>query len=403
MHTPPFSWRALGALALLLGGAPARAQEASELKFSAGYTVQTDSNLFRLPAGADAPALLGQPSATERIGVASVGVHLNTTLSLQQLELDASLVDYRYQNFSYLSFAGVNYDAAWRWAVTPRWTGKLSSERKQSLNSFADYQGFTQRNQRTDTHTRLDTVYEVAGPWRLVGGLERTSQANQQALVAGGDYASTAADAGVRLLFGSGSTLTYSARAYNGSYLNRVLSPTGLYDDAFHQTDHTLRLHWVLSGKTSANAHLTRLSRSHPNFAQRDYAGFNAGASFNWAISGKSALSGGYARELSSYETGYASYAQSDRITIAPVWQISAKTLLSLRHVWAQTDYLGAPGLLSNPSRRDTTRDTTLSFTWQPYPQLSLSAALQSAARGSTLAALDYDSTQVFLSAQYSY
>jgi hypothetical protein len=205
------------------------------------------------------------------------------------------------------------------------------------------------------------------------------------------------------MIFGSGSSITYSERAYNGSYLNRVLSSVGLYDDSFHQTDHDLRLRWLITGKSSANFNLTRISRSHPNFAQRDYSGFNAGAGFNWTISGKLALTADYAHVLSSYETSYASYAQADRITLSPVWQISPRTLLSLRQVWSQIDYLGAPSGVASAIRRDTNRDTTLSFNWQPYQHLTLGLALQSASRGSTLTGLNYDVTVANLSAQYNY
>lgn len=394
----------LMAVTPLLGAlAPAWAQDAPDLKLNASYAVQSDSNLFRLSAGADVNALVGQPSATERIGVTSVGLSLATSQSLQKFEFGASVVDYRYQNFSYLSFTAANYNAAWRWSVTPRLNGTLSTESRQALASFADYQGYTTRNQRTDANTRLDTVYEVTGPWRLVAGATQSSQSNQQAAVAGVDYSSTAVDVGVRHVLSSGSTITYRAKVYNGSYLNRPLNPIGLYDDRFEQTDHDLRMHWALSGKSSAYLGLTGISRSHPHFAQRDYTGFNTGAGVKWAITGKTGLTADYAHELSSYQTSTSSYSQTDRISLGPAWQISPKALLSLRHIWSQIDYLGTPALLASSTRRDTTRDTTLSFSWQPYQALTFSVALQNSVRGSTQAGLDYDSTMATLSAQYSY
>ncbi len=396
--------QSIGVLLLLCLGAPALAQDAPGLKLNASYAMQTDSNLFRLPAGVDTLALVGASSAADRIGVASAGLSFRSVQSLQKFELDASLVDYRYQNFSYLSFTARNYNAAWRWALTPRLTGNLTSERKQSINSFADYQNYFQSNQRTNNDTRLNAVYELTGPWRLVAGLAQARQTNQQALLVGGDdYTSNAADVGVRLLYGSGNSLTYSARRYDGNYLNRVPNAASLYDASFRQTEHDLRLSWVLSGKTSASANLAYLSRSHPTYSQRDYSGFNLGAAVNWLISGKSGLSADYTHQLESYQTSSSNYSQTDRISLGPVWQTSAKTALSLRHVWSQIDYLGAPGASASPARRDLTRDTTLSFNWQPYQQITLSAALQSATRGSNQPNLDYDSRMASVSAQYSY
>ena len=173
---------------MLVAAFPAMAQEDSGLTLSASYAMQTDSNLFRLPASANVQAQTGKSSAAEQIGVSTLGIGFNTTQSLQKFELDASVVDYRYQNFSYLSFNAINYNAAWRWSITPRFTGSVTVDRKETLNSFSDFNGFNTRNTRIDSNNRLDTVYELDGPWRLVAGVGQTKQSNEKALVAGGDY-----------------------------------------------------------------------------------------------------------------------------------------------------------------------------------------------------------------------
>ena len=119
---------------------------------------------------------------------------------------------------------------------------------------------------------------------------------------------------------------------------------------------------------------------------------------------GHLALLVGYTHTLGSYQTLYSSYSQTDRFTIAPTWQISGKTLLSLRYAWAQIDYLGAPfAAFASPQRRDTTHDTTLSFNWEPYHKLTLIASLQNSSRGSNFGGQDYASNMATLSASYTY
>jgi exopolysaccharide biosynthesis operon protein EpsL len=394
----------LAALALLATSPAQAQQDASPLTLKAGYSVQSDSNLFRLPAGVDPVRVLGKDSAAETIGVGTLGLNFNTIQGLQTISADINAYNYRYRNFSYLDFAGINYDAAWRWAFTPRFTGNLTGQRTQTPTSFANYGNYAVRNVLTDTSTRLDGVFELYGPWRLVAGIAADRQANEQTVEGRNDYASNAADLGARLVFSSGSTLSYSLKRYNGNYLNRALDAFGQYDSGFTQVDNELRLRWLISGNSSSSMYLTRLSRSHPNFAVRDYSGFNAGADLNWSLSGKTGLTASFSHTLSAWESIYASYAQTDRISLAPTWQISGKTLLSLRFAWAQIDYLGAPfAAFASPQRRDTTRDTTLSFNWEPYRKLSLAVSLQNASRGSNFNGQDYTSNVASLSANYAY
>ena len=106
----PLSWRA-AALCIMFSSAPAWAQVQDTFKFNAAYSRQSDSNLFRLPAAAN---------AAEQVGITSLGFNFNKAYSLQRFELNLSLIDYQYQNFSYLSFAAQNYNAAWRWSLTPQ-------------------------------------------------------------------------------------------------------------------------------------------------------------------------------------------------------------------------------------------------------------------------------------------
>ena len=401
-YLPNLVWVPTVWLGLLHGG-QARAEDGLQLSASVAQT--QDSNLFRTD-GAMVKTPTGLSSAAERIGTTTFGLGFHKAYSLQRVELDVSLVDYQYQNFDYLSFTAKNYTAAWRWSFTPRLRGNLTSSRKEALNSFSDYATNTlinQRNQRTDTNNGFDAIYELSGPWRLLAGMSQQKQVNQQALLTDSDFSANAAQLGARYEFASGSNLAYTFKASSGSYINRALSATNLYDDGYQQTDSDLRLRWLASGKVTANFNIGYVQRTHPNFSRRNYSGVNTGVNINWNLTGKTTLSAEWSRRLASYQTNDANYSQTDSLSVGPSWQISTKTFVGLRHEVAQVDYLGEPfGTVATP-RQDTNRSTTLSLVWQPRQQATLSASLANTARSSSLPGNDYSSRQATLSANYSF
>ena len=389
------------AFLVLLGAAPAWAQEQDTFKLRAGYAVKTDSNLYRLSSSANALALVGRNDASERIGTTTLGVSFNKAYSLQRLELDLSLVDYSYQNFTDLSFTARNYAAAWRWSLTPRFHGSLTSDRKETVNNFSDDQGanrITRRNQRTNSNTGFDATYEIDGTWRMLGGFTNTKQTNESAT---DDSSFNTANVGVRYAATSASALTYSVKTSKGEYLNIASA-----NSEFNQLDNEVRVFWVLSGNTTANLNAAYISRSHPNAPQRDYSGLNTSATVNWNVTGKTALAASWVHQLSSYQTAYSNYAQTDRLSLGPTYQVSPKVYLGLRYDLARIDYLGSPTAAPIAQRKDTTRDTTLSLNWQPYQKVALNASVQKSTRDATvtnLLPLDYTSTMGTLSAQIDF
>jgi exopolysaccharide biosynthesis operon protein EpsL len=399
----PISKGCLLGLLFLVAVTPATAQGNGPFTVSAGYTVQSDSNLFRLPAEANTNALLGR-SGDEKIGIATLGLGFKSQQSLQGLEANVSVSNYQYQNFDYLNYTAADYDLKWLWAFTPRLTGSLVSDRKETQNSFADVtQGDTRKNVRIDASTGLEANYEVDGPWRLVAGLSTTRQSNQEAAIAGSDYGYTTADLGVRYVFPSGSSMTYLGKLNNGNYFNATFPNDGYFDNSYKQFEHDFRLHWTWSGLSTADVYATHLERNHPNYPSRDFSGWNTGASIYYAASGKLSVMGSYRHELAVYATGDSNYTQTDHLTVIPTWQIGPKTSLKLQFDTADIQYVGTPSNAVPSQRRDRTRDTSLSLTWQPTRQWLISSGLQNLTRNSNLANLDYESSVLFLAGQFTY
>lgn len=400
-----FQIRALLSISIwtVLSTHPAWAEDHS-LQLKAETSLTFDNNLFRLPASANPTLILGKPSGAEQIGINTLSLNFSTSLSLQKINLTVSIADSLYQNFSYLNYTSYNYNAELKWSLTPKLHGILSSNRKETANSFSDYLGLNQSNLRTEMTTRMEAIYEVDGPWRVLSGVSQFSQINQQALVAGGDHTTQTVEAGLGYVFASGSNISFRQKAVSGHFLNRVLPSSGAYDTDFSKAISDLRAQWVMPDNSSADFYLSTITQTHPNFPQRNFSGLNSGASINWLLTGKSSVKLGQSRDVSAYAVFLSNYTQTDRLYFSPIWQLSPKSLVILKNEWAHIAYQGAPnGIGISNQRNDETRDTSLSFYWQPDQRLTFSAALQNASRASNQTGLDYNSNQISVSAQYSY
>ncbi|RJP71182.1 MAG: hypothetical protein C4535_03215 [Comamonadaceae bacterium] len=384
------------ALALLTIGAghAAMAQTDDGLTLTAAYTMQRDDNLFRLPDGVDPQAALGRPSAAETVAIGSLGARYAKSYSLQRIELDLSVVDYRYRTYSRLDLLATNYDLAWHWSFTPRLRGTLRAERDESVNTFDDASVLTRGNQRVRRYEGFDALYEIDGVWRLVGGVQSTRNQNEQPLVGEDSYTSRSADLGLRHDARSGSSVTLRLRRGSGNTINDAAPPAPLRDADFDQDEQVLDARWLLSAKTTAELNLTRFQRNHDRVAARDYSGTNTALGLRWAATAKTLWSLRWSSDLSSYQTTNASYARTERLSASHVWQIAARTSLQTSLSESRRRYLGAPpGQVPDP-QRDATRDASIGLRWMADRHLRLDASLRHTQRSGNRPGLAFSSTQ---------
>ena len=399
----------LGSLlpALLLCAAPvasARAAEGDTLTLAVGVAYQHDDNLFRLADDADTGVLLGRSTRADDITTTTVGITVDKSYSLQRFVVDANLVETRHRNFDYLDFTARNYGAAWYWSVTPSLHGKLASERTESLNNFIDYSGYDTRNLRTDERHSFDAEYELSGGWRLLGGVAQTTRTNSKLFSQEDDNRLRTVETGVRYDFRSGTQLSLITRHGRGDYFNQDEPIVAtLKDKRFEQRENTLRLNWLLSEKTTLDMRVAHLERTHANFDDRDFAGQLGSIGLNWQPTAKTALLTSLGRELSSYQSQTSSSIRTDRLTLVPTWQMTAKTTLRGRLSYARRHFLGS--VVDSPlnGRFDTQRSALIAIDWRPLSALALSATLQNERRSSSQAGNDYDSTMAGVSAQYAF
>ena len=398
------SYRLGFAVAAWLASSTAHALGDDTLQVSAGYELRYDDNLFRLPQEVDPRILDAAGGKSDTMGMASVGLHLNKSYSLQRVEANVGLVDYRYQTHDNLSFTATNYDAAWHWSMTPAFRGVFSSSRKEAQGSYGDIQSTNVTNRRTNVLTRVEGAYDLdGGAWSVLGGLNRSSQTNTQQTIGEDDSRTTSVFAGLRRTFLSGSSLSSTLKNTQGRYLNRTLSSTALLDDEFSQWDYGLRLGWNVTAQSAIDLSISYINREHANFGQRDYDGWVGSAGLRWSLSPKTALQFGVGQDLNAYQTANSNFTRTQRLSFAPSWRLTEKAVLEFRHELARVSFLGSPslGVIGGASqRKDTTNNSSLSFQWQSTRNLTLNAGLQYGRRTSNTASVDYSSNQANLGAQ---
>lgn len=381
--------------------APAWADEQDALNFSAGAAVMFDDNLFRLP----------DSEKSDRILTTNAGIKIDKPYALQRFQVDANLVDNRYDSYSYLDYTAFNYRAAWLWQLTPNIKGTISADQKQVLNSFADFLGFNNqltrtRNIQTNENRIFDVDALIGGGWHLLGGVSELRSRNSVTFDAVGDFIQAGANIGIKYVAPSENSIALVQRAYNGDYQGRVLDVANQFDTGFRQRETEAQLQWRLTGKSLIDARLGYVDREHDNFSSRDYDGATGRLAYNWQPTGKLAITTSLARNIYSFQQAFNSYYVADTFAISPTWHVTAKTSLNLRYDFSHRDYRGAIDPLAE-HRKDNVQSLMLSADWKPLRTVTVTGALRHEMRSSSFdnansvnGDLEYDANSATISAQ---
>ena len=378
----------------------AMSDELDTLQFNAGLAVLRDSNVFRLSDQASNPAVASGSGRSDTILTSSAGLKLRKPYGLQRFEADVGLENTNYKNFSGLNFTAVNYAAAWRWSLTPAFTGNLTTDRREYVDNTADVQTSGQLNRKTDRSTRLDAEYEVDGVWRLLGGAFQRTNSNSQSATFEGDSKIIGAEAGVRYQLPFGTSLAYRFRNGKGEYTNQA-SATAVSSD-FTDREHEVQGEWV-GGRTKIGGRISRLERKYDSIGARDFSGFLSQIDITYALTGKTSIFGGIVRELGSYQTNNSSYYQGTRVFVSPSWQATENIALRARYDYGVRDFKGPlPGFAAS-NRTDKTSLASLTAEWKPIRLLTLMAFVQRDQRSSNEFGADYKSNSVGISAKATF
>jgi len=398
-HRSSIRKAALGLLAGMLVQSAA-AQEALPLKLAVvlGGSVMWDANVFRLPGSVDPLLALGKPNKDDRISTTYVGLRIDKSFAQQRFQLDVTETTTRYNNFTFLDFDALDYRGAWLWHLTPRLSGALSTEHRQALVPFADFRGF-QRNISNTDRRNFNLDGWLAGGWHLLLGVFDSETKYSQVFLPQTSSRSRGADAGLRYIAASGSSVTATRRSSKGTTINQPLDPVNFIDDGFRIQESELQSTWLVSGKSALNGRLAWVERSHEHFPQRDFSGMAGNFDYTWTPTAKLRLVLSARRDIGAWWDLISSYSVSDTLSFTPTWQASTKTVVRMRLDCAQRDYRGPVIANPGPLRDETVCSAGLGADWTPLRYVTFSANLQRDQRSSNYSAFDFQDTIAVVSA----
>lgn len=396
----------LGAASVALGlSAPivASADPTDVLTANVSVNGQYDDNLFRLPDNVPATAIPGQTSRSDWMTLESVGLKLDKPYGQQEFAVQLDVDRTQFATYNYLDFTGVNATALWKWALTEDLTGDLSYARNQSLNSFADFTGFEQRNINTNENERFDLDYRFRGALHLAAAVYQFRQTNDQPVFALEDVRIDSFEPSIRYESRAGNSIGLYARTASGVYLDRALDPVEQNDTDFNEREAGIRLVWQIDGKSGLYAALGDLSRTHTHFSSRNFSGLVAQASYTLTLTGKTSIVASASRTLTSYETPTSSYVATDTFAVGPTWTPTAKTSLSLRLQDIRYYFRGPVAVSPGPLRDDEIQAINLLATYDILRALQLTVSYTHSNRSSNLAGLQFGDNLVTMGARFTF
>jgi exopolysaccharide biosynthesis operon protein EpsL len=384
----------------LLVARPAAAQSSdaprNPIGFVVGADVSYDSNLFRQPSSAKL--------TSDTLGIAYVGLRIDTQQSLQRFQLDITETMRRYANTTSLNFDALDYRGAWLWQVGTRVTGTLSADRKESLAPFEDAlnPGNNLRNVRINENRIFNLDAWAFDDWHLLLGINQSTQKSEQATEIDPDFKAAGYEAGVKYAVSSGSSLSAIRRSSSGDYLNQ--SGNLLLGTGYKQDESELKIIWIASGKSTLSGRLTWLDRTQDGAAQRNFSGLAGEFLYAWVPTGKLSMNLIAKRDIAPFQDITGSYIVSDTISFAPTWTITAKTVARLLAAHTTSNFAGAASVPAiGPPRRDRLNLIDIGVDWSPVNRLIFSAGLLHQVRDSNIPTYAFKDIIARITASYRF
>ncbi len=379
-------------LAMLVGTAVGCAygqeKEPERLKLRVGATRTEDSNYLRLPES---------KAIADQVNSQTLDVSVAFPFGQQRVDIDANLTKSEHQTATRFDFLSQNYSAAWRWSLSPRLLGVLSSKHTESLNSAADSIDPTLRNRNVTNLDTLSLGYLLGGPWHLLAEYSTGTSANEQALLGVSDVRYESYTAGFSYSPSSDRSLSYARRVDSGTNTSVLTGLAG-----YNYTGDVFSATYAFTSNTSLKARLGYLEQHFPLNSSFDFSGVTGGVDATWRITGKTTLTGGWQREITSFQTLDSTYAQTDTFTLAPTWQAGPTLSVGLQFRQGLRDAMGGLNGIAS-TRRDRTYDQALTVVWHPRRYVSLRASATQSNRTSTAVDQDYSASAVVLGALFIY
>ncbi|MCW5603387.1 MAG: hypothetical protein KIT18_02395, partial [Burkholderiales bacterium] len=251
---------------------PVEETDGRRIQFSVSGGLHRDSNLFRLSDSVDPQTVLGTGSRSDTAYRIGAGLRADIPASRQRLLLDAHVDHYNYDRFRVLDHAAYRAGATWKWQTGNQLSGDLGYARRRYLGSLAEIQAPV-KDMITQDHLFARGGYLVTPRWRVRGGLEWQKYDHGEATRNALDSRITAVTAGLDYVTPASNSVGGQVKYTEGDHPNREFVAGSFIDNQYKETETSLVMHWMVTGKSAFDARLGYTSRRHDQVPQRDFDG----------------------------------------------------------------------------------------------------------------------------------
>ena len=393
--------------------------ERRPLTFEALETLGHDNNLMRLSPEAVVPASLnGRASSYSRT---RGFISYDDTWSLQRFRASASAEALRYDKLSVFDHQAAQIDARWDWSIGRPWFGTLEIGAQRFLSPFTEVRPFSGSrvilNMIDRSNVRFSAGIHVTPDWSGVVGMDRVDRNNSDPSRTSTNLVERGFDAGLRWTPIPDLESELRWRRIDGEYSNRVvfdlfgdLIPGLVADNAYTQDEFTVRAVHDDGGQSRSEGSVGWVRRAFPNLTGRDFSAPVIRLRYTWRPTVKLSMPIGISREFYSVEQLTSTFSDTERITLAPTWEINVKSRLILQLERQLRTFRGnvgaalgisAGGLNPNEIRNDAVNVLGLRLNHEFTRNWFVDADFRSEHRHANLAVFRFDARVLFVSLRF--
>lgn len=380
--------RLAASIAIVLGAAaPAQAFYNDRLELFFTETATWDSNVFRLPRGADNQASLGTSSRSDRILTHGVGVSADVPVSLQRFQASYQRFWTSYNRFDHLDFDGDVWSAAWLWSVTREFTGDIGYTDVTGLASFATFAGTTQ--DVINTRRAYATAnWQLTPRWLAHGGVNATERKHDDPARRIHDIEAVSMETRLSYVTPKENRIGASIRYEDGGAPETRIFAGIPFDNGYRQWGVGAVGRWDISAHSRLDGRADYVRREYDQFSDRDYSGPAWGVTYTWTPSPKFSLASTVRRDIAPLDDVQTSFVLATGIGVKPRWQVTEKLALLGSADYVRWKYRGDPLIGGDFEHR--VRAASVGFAWTPFTRVVITGSLQREERTSDLANADY-------------
>jgi exopolysaccharide biosynthesis operon protein EpsL len=368
------------------------------------FSTMYDSNVLGLPDKEAAQALTGSDKMSDVSKTLQAGISLNEQISRQLLTATISASKTEYNQFKELNNDGKNLVANWKWQLGNYWSGNLGTSYVKSLTPFTDFHAL-ELNTRTQEQNYLDAAWLFHPSWRVTGRVSSYSVKYDLVSQQPNNHSEDSGQVGLDYLASTDSTIGIVAKHIRGYVpFMQIYGPVGIESD-YTQDELKAKIDWHVSGKSRLQFLGGEVRRKHDVLTERDFTGTNSRLIFDWFCTGKLKITSAIWKEIGIYDDLSTSYSINHGVSIAPTWNISAKTAVvgNLQYVHRDFTQSAVLTLPSSGDLKDNLRAASLSLNYAPIPSVLLQSSIFYNAKVSGDASNDYARRGLSFSMQYQY